>query len=149
MTGELDPFVARDFGRITANNPVATRAYAQMQRTGTDVTLDFGRPPDNKTFGIFERFQNRSRIFMQNNRTADEAVSTMVHESSHAKRSFLGKIHSQYDEYRAFRREFLFQTGRRPTLTERQNIWRAVQEDYPNVIRERNPFTYQPLRSRP
>jgi hypothetical protein len=143
MTGELDPFVARDFGRITAENPVATRAYAQMQRTGTDVTLDFGRPPDNGTFGIFEHQYNRATIFMRNNGTAKEAVSTMTHESSHARRFFRNGIRqpTQYEEYRAFRREFLFQEGQRPTLQERLKIWKETQVRYPRLPKGRNPFS--------
>jgi hypothetical protein len=138
--------VARDFGRITAENPVATRAYAQMQRTGTDVTLDFGKPPGNGLFGYFENQYNRATVFMRNNGTAKEAVSTMTHESSHARRFFRNGIRqsTQYEEYRAIRREFLFNFGRRPTLFERQGIWNDAQTRYPDLEIGHKPFGGKP-----
>lgn len=140
VVSELDPYVARNVGNIIAENPVAARAYGQMQANGTNVVLDFG-PPEPNIFGLYERAPNQATIFMQNNGTAKEAVATMVHESSHAKRSSLGKqIDTQYDEYRAARREFLFVEGYRPSLEERHSLWELVQRVYSDRPLERNPF---------
>jgi len=79
---------------------------------------------------------------MQNNGTAKNAVGTMVHETSHGRSLQLGRrFGTQFDEFRAFTREFLFDKGRRPTLTERQVIWRKVQKNYWDAPLEKNPFT--------
>jgi hypothetical protein len=34
------------------------------------------------------------------------------------------------DEYQAFRREFLFKNGRRPSLDERRTLFNYVQDEY-------------------
>lgn len=67
-------------------------------------------------------------LYMLNseNLTAKGAVSTFVHESSHFTRASRGfEIGTQVDEYMAFRREELFKLGRRPSLSERQELWRT------------------------
>jgi hypothetical protein len=126
MQGELDPFIARQVGTEISKSPVASRAYLQMQKFGTEVKLDFGNAPKG-TFGQFEPNYNKATVFMRNNGTAKEAVSTIVHESSHAKR-FFRRIaqNTRYEEYRAFRREFLFEYGKRPTFSERKVIWADI-----------------------
>ena len=139
---ELDPLIARQFGKKIADNPVATRAYSQMQRFGTEVKLDFGTPRRGNFFGEFEPGFNRISVFMKNNDGAKEAVATMVHETSHGRSLQLGRpVGSQMDEFRAFTREFVFKEGRRPTLLERRGIWQQIQRDYSDMPVERNPFT--------
>ena len=139
---ELDPLLARQFGRVVAENPVATRAYSQMQKFGTNVKLDFGTPPQEGLFGQHFRFKNKMEIYMQNNDSASEAVSTMVHETSHGRSLQLGRqFGTQYDEFRAFTREFMFKEGRRPTLQERQIIWERIQRNYADKPLERTPFS--------
>lgn len=67
-------------------------------------------------------------------------VSTLVHEGTHQSRFFRGaRLGTQYDEYVAFRNEALFNLGRRPTLVERQVIWREVQQLYPELPSARVP----------
>jgi hypothetical protein len=138
---ELDPFIARQVGTEISKSPVASRAYSQMQKFGTEVKLDFGKPPEKNLFGRYGYGKNKVEVFMQNNGTAKEAISTIVHESKHVKNKFLGKFNTQYDEYQAFRREFLFTEGRRPTFQERQVIWNRVQKDYADLPMEKNPFS--------
>jgi hypothetical protein len=84
-------------------------------------------------------------VYMRNNITPQEAIATIAHESSHVKRYFQGKpIGTLYDEYLAFRREFLVSKKRRPTLQERQEIWENIGQWYPDSALERNPFGKQP-----
>jgi hypothetical protein len=106
------------------------------------VILDFGTPPPN-LLGQANSVSGTATIFMQNNVDAEEAVSTLVHESSHfdtlANRPEL--FNTQYDEYLAARREFLFSNdGARPSLMQRQQIWNGVQQRYSNLPVGRNPF---------
>lgn len=77
---------------------------------------------------------------MKNNGTAKEAVSALVHKSKHVRNRFLGKVNTQYDEYQAFRREFLYTEGRRPNLQEKQDIWNMVQKTYSDLPMEKNPL---------
>jgi hypothetical protein len=138
---ELDPFLARQVGQTISTSPVASRAYSQMQRFGTEVKLDFGAPPEGK-FGEFFRFKNESRIYMQSNGDAKSVVATICHESCHGRSLQLKRqFGSQFDEFRAFTREFLFTNGRRPTLQERKLIWNQVQRSYAEMPTEKNPFT--------
>src|SRR5262249_48953400 len=110
-----------------ANDPVAYRAYDQIRRTGQDVILDFGPPP---VPGATGSALGEVRIFVREAGTLDEAVATLVHESDHVIRLHRGVFpfyrYTQMEEYRAFRREFLFTHGRRPTLAERQGILAGV-----------------------
>ena len=71
-----------------------------------------------------------------NNPSASEAVSTIVHESSHVDRAIRLNIEpgsTQYEEYLAFRREALYRLGRRPNLAERARIWSVVKLFYPHL----------------
>lgn len=55
-------------------------------------------------------------VYARNNSSAREAVSTIVHESSHVDRAIRRGIApgaTRYEEYLAFRREALFDLGRR------------------------------------
>lgn len=123
VTDEVDRFTAREIARRIANDPVASRAYDQIRRTGQELILDFGPPPIPGAVGSAA---GEVRIFVRETRGLDEAVATIVHESNHAIRlhrrvsRFFG--YNQMDEYRAFRREFLFTNGRRPTFAERRGI---------------------------
>lgn len=140
---ELDPLIAGQFGNIVSENSVATKAYSQIQKQGTEIKLDFGTPPESSILGQHIRFKNKIEIYMQNNGTAKEAVSTLVHETSHGrsiqlKRSFATK----FDEFRAFTREELFRnSGKRPSLERRKIIWEEIQKIYEDSPLEKNPFT--------
>jgi hypothetical protein len=147
MQSELDPFIARQVGREISKSPVASRAYAQMQKFGTEVKLDFGKPTKRNLLGEFnyrwdpKKNINRADIFMQNNGNAKNAVATICHESCHARSKMLGRfVGSQFDEFRSFTREFLFTEGRKPSLAERKTIWSNVQRNYWDKSLEKNPF---------
>jgi hypothetical protein len=140
-TGEIEPYLTRDIGKTIAENPVANSAYKHLQRQGTDVFLDYSARPPKGLAGQASGLRNEVEIFYWNNGTARDAVSTMVHESSHIDRFYKGaRLNTQFDEYLAFRREFLFQQGRRPSLVERQRIWETVKDLYPDLPQERVPF---------
>lgn len=141
VASELDPYITREFGRVILDNPVASRAYQQLQAYGTKIALDYGKAPRNILGqASVDAFSNDITIFMANNGTARNAVSTMVRESRHIGWRFRGYMNTLQDEYYAFRREFLFEKGRRPTLSERQQIWDKVQELYPKLPIGRSPF---------
>jgi len=134
MDAGLDPISMENFGKAILKDPVASRALAQMQRSQTNVTLSFEEAPRGLA-GITEKDFNdiNITIYMNSpaNLTTKGAVSTFIHESSHAIRASRNlPIGTQLDEYRAFRREELFNLGRRPTLVERQAIWNDVIREY-------------------
>lgn len=65
---------------------------------------------------------------------AEYAARVFSHEGKHVRRDTFGLLtNSHYDEYLSYSREFLFQNNRRPTLTERFNIWEQVKQDYPGL----------------
>ena len=81
---------------------------------------------------------------MKNNNSAQEAVSTLVHEALHISRYRRGfTIPTQYEEYLAYRREFLFSKERRPSLLERKKLWDDVQSQYEHL-----PLGKSPIKSR-
>jgi RHS repeat-associated protein len=135
-----DPLTARVFARLVAEDPVATRAYSQIQKQGIDVILEFGKPPTKGLAG--EAISGRDArviIYMQNNPTAKDAVATMVHESLHIKIDFQRRLvlYNQREEIRAFTREFLYSQGRRPKKSERSAIELFVEEQYPELEKGR------------
>ena len=72
---------------------------------------------------------------MQGHQTAEEVVSTLVHESSHFRRFSKNYRNTQLDEYYSIRRELLYNKGRRPTADERNQIWVDVLLRYPGLPR--------------
>ncbi|MFZ5875144.1 MAG: putative Ig domain-containing protein [Nitrospirota bacterium] len=132
----LDPISAKNFGDYVASDPVAYRALTQLQnaKNPVGVTLDFGPLANPRIAGQTTKYFEEVdfTIFMRHpeNLSRKGAVSTFVHESSHATRASRGlEINTQLDEYMAFRREELFNLGRRPTLLERRRVWETkVQE---------------------
>lgn len=132
LSDGLDEITLRRIGEEIARDPVASRAYRQMQDQGTEVVFEFGRPPPGLD-GEALRFENRIIVYVQNHRSAMEAVRTMVHETSHIHRMYRGNIVNQLDEVRAFSREFVYERGRRPTLQEREAIWARVRRDYADL----------------
>jgi hypothetical protein len=143
IQSELDPYIVRQVGNEIAENPVASKSYSQMQKFGTEVELNFGRPPG--VDGVFEygAYSNKATVYMQRNVTAKEAVSTLCHESCHARTTMLGRSFkgTQFDEFRAFTREVLYNTGKRPSLEKRLEIWENIQKNYPDRPMGKNPFT--------
>ncbi|MBX3417580.1 MAG: hypothetical protein KF851_08265 [Pirellulaceae bacterium] len=134
VTSELETYNARKIGAAIADDPVAYRSYMQTRnRVGADMVLDFGVPPVDAAGRV--RRIDAIEIFVRNNPTVRDAVSTFVHESRHISDLDRGIVNllrpTVRDEYRAFRREFLFNHGRRPDSMERLNLWLRVRELYP------------------
>ncbi len=132
----LDAITLKQIGETIASDPIARRAYQQLQAQGTEVYLEFGPPALGETaMGEANRLHNFVVVRVGMHRSAHEAVSTLVHEASHMHRHFRGGRPSQLDEFRAFAREFLYNQGRRPTAAERAAIWRDVEAHYAHLPR--------------
>jgi hypothetical protein len=127
MVDPVDPLTARKISELLMTDPVAYRSYRQLQENGTELVLDFGLGP-SRTMGQTYAPTNTIKVFVRNHGSAQEAVSTIVHEASHMHRSFRGSQSTLLDEVRARSREFLYQHGRRPDLAERRAIWEEVRE---------------------
>jgi len=139
VSDELDSFVGLRTGQLVTENQVASRAYSQLQQYGVDVHLEFGLPPSANIWGQTVQGLDRSVsvwIYMQRTMTAQNTAGTLVHESSEVARIMRGlRVNTQYSEFLAARREFLFYMGRKPTLQERGVIWHDVQRAYPELPR--------------
>jgi hypothetical protein len=81
-----------------------------------------------REMGLFDGNRNTVTVNVLRHTSADEIASTVVHEGVHQHRFFGRGVSpgTQYEEYLAFRNEFLFTNGRRPTLLERQQILNEV-----------------------
>lgn len=137
----VDKTFAIRTGEILAENPVGAASYARLQRQGTDIR--FVNDSMMKELGLFEfdAKQNTVTVNMLRHSSAEEAASTIVHEATHQKGWFNGvPQNTQFTEYQAFRNEFLFMNGVRPSLSERMNIWNDVQSLYPDLPQGKFPF---------
>ena len=130
-----------DIGNEVTSDPLATRAYNRITDQGIDVFLD-SEAPDSTTSGEFYPLDFEVRIYESNNFNTQDVVSTIVHESTHVDYRFNRRIkdNTQYEEYRAFCREFLYTHKRRPNFKERRKIWETVKELYSNLETGKNPF---------
>jgi len=137
----LDPISLQNFGNLISENHVAQAALNQVQKiqtiTGGKVTLYFKDGPRNLAGSVNKTIDggmNMDMYMLHNaNVRPQGAVSTFVHESSHYMRGSRGfEIGTQVDEYMAFRRELLFELGRKPTIAERQAMWleKIVESEY-------------------
>lgn len=71
--------------------------------------------------GIFDRGANTVTVNMARHSNPSDVASTVVHEATHQNRFFrTGNAGTQYEEFLSFRNESFFETGVRPSLTERQ-----------------------------
>jgi hypothetical protein len=121
----VDDYTARQFAQAIADDPVAYRSYLQIRdRVGADVLLDFGTPPNSRQTGWLGT--REIEVYARNNSSVRNAVATFIHESRHRSDVARGVADllnwTKLDEYRAFRREFLFSHGWRPTRLERLQI---------------------------
>lgn len=112
IVDEVDAYAARHVGELIARDPVAYRSYLQLRdRTSTNIILDYGPPPMPNVTGRI-RHWGEFEVFVRNTQNAREAVATIVHESRHIsdiQRGLMNPLRpTQLDEYRAFRREFLY-----------------------------------------
>ena len=135
----VDKAFASRAGKVLADNPIGSAYYARLQHQGTDVS--FVNDPEMRAMGEFDPNRNSVTINMLRHSSAEEAASTVVHEASHQSAFFKGvPQNTQFAEYQAFRNESFFQTGTRPSLQERLNIWNDIQELYPCLPQGRYPF---------
>lgn len=126
----LDEITLRRIGEEIAKDPVASRAYRQMQEQGTEVIFEFGSAPLGADMARAFPNSNRILIYVQKHESTKDVVASLVHESSHIHRHFRGNTITRLDEVRAFSRQFLYTEGRRPTLADRAKIWRFVEQHY-------------------
>lgn len=130
---EVDRFTIRQLGNEIANNLFANLVYSHLQKHNTLVTLDFiSRPLDKYAETFINR--NEIKVYMQNHNSAQAAVASLIHESSHVDRH-RRRIpqNTQYEEYVAFRREEFYKQGRRPTFAQRADLWETAKEQYPEL----------------
>jgi hypothetical protein len=136
----VDRAFGREAGSILAENGVGRASYARLQAQGTEVRFvnDAGMPE----MGLFNPYDNTVTVNMLRHTSSNEVASTVVHEAVHQNRFFRSNIAptTQYEEYLAFRNEYLFSEGRRPSLFERQQIMERVQDLYPHLPSGKKPF---------
>jgi predicted aminopeptidase len=134
----VDKAFASRSGEMLADSPIGSAYYARLQRQGTDVS--FVNNPEMMAMGEFDPNRNSVTVNMLRHSSAEEAASTVVHEATHQS-GFFKRVpqNTQFTEYQAFRNKSFFQTGTRPSLQERYNIWKDIQELYPHPILPRHP----------
>lgn len=130
LTEPLDQITLRKVGEELASNPIARRAYQQLQRQGTNVVFDFGPPPLDADMAIAMPRANLVVIYVRRHESVKDVVASLVHESSHIHRGFRGNVITRLDEVRAFSRQFLYENGHRPRLADRAEIWKHVRAHY-------------------
>lgn len=82
-------------------------------------------------------------LYMLNARSAKDAVEYLVHEGVHAEKTArfgAFRMGTRYEEYLAFRRQLLFNYGRKPTLQERRDIWDFINQEYSHLPVGKSPF---------
>ncbi len=126
------------------NNPLVTNIYQRINRHGGQILIDHNLPANPRLLGEYSPLTNNISIYEAHNLNVKEVISTLVHESTHLDfRLGRGiKHNSQYEEYRAFCRQYLYEYGTRPTLEERRKIWEfiKIEPDYQKLPLGKNPF---------
>ena len=147
-TNDRSPYTVEDIGNEITNNSVASKAYQRINDEGYDVRLNYDIPEIPEDMGLTRRGEKNVEIYQMNNRNNDEAVGTMVHESTHVEYRHKKRrpYNSQYEEYRAFVREEIYHRSKdpdltnRPSLEERQAIWQKILRLYPELPQGKYPF---------
>jgi hypothetical protein len=133
--------VQRVWDKIT-ENVLALKAYHRIVDQGVIVFLESNPLDFSATMGEFDRIKHEVRIYESNNLNAEEVISTMIHESVHVdfrlKKAI--KSNSKYEEYKAACRSFLYDIKRRPSFSERRQIWTDICELYPALDIYKTPF---------
>jgi hypothetical protein len=136
---EVDRFVGKQAGKTISENPISARSYQRLLDNGTEVRFVNDRFMDDAA--LFEGHKNAVTINMLKMSSGDDVASALVHEATHQNRWFNGvKLGNQFEEYLAYKNEFLYSALRRPSLTERRALWQQVQHDYAHLPQGRNPF---------
>lgn len=125
-------------------NPLANNIYQRINRHGGEILIDHNLPNNPRTLGEYYSTNNKIYIYEANHLNVKEVISTLVHESTHIDFR-LGKgikNNSQFEEYRAFCRQYLYEYNTRPSLTERRKIWEfiKIEPDYQKLPLGKNPF---------
>ena len=117
-TTELDSYLLQLDAQALIDNPFLKCVRMQLERYDIQLIYDFtfnSSGTHGKTTKLLDGRINIT-IFKQNAFTLKQGTLAIVHESSHAIAAARGRvIGTKIDEYFAFRREFLFQYGRRPS----------------------------------
>lgn len=145
---EVDRIIGAKSGAAIAENPISARSYQRLLDQGTDVRFVNDRFMSDAA--EFEGRTNTVKVNLLQMMSAEDVASAIVHEATHQKRWFNGvKLGTQYEEYLAYKNEFIYQASRnprsgdfsiRPTLAERQELWRKTQENYSHLPQGKNPF---------
>jgi hypothetical protein len=65
----------------------------------------------------------------------------MIHEGVHAERKSGIMGRTMYEEYLAFRRQLVYRyDGKRPSLNERKELWKWINNNYTDLPVGKNPF---------
>lgn len=125
--GSPGAFTLREFGEAVSGNPFATRAYSSLQETGFNINI-VNRADGFSGETLSNGIVNINRMY---NRSAQEALSTLVHESKHVELlrntgNLYGTRGVRKGEYLARAREFYFQNGRRPNASEIDKIRQLI-----------------------
>ncbi len=133
ISTELDLYLLKLDSQAVIDHPFLARVRKQLEQYDVQLTYDFSLSSYEKHGTTTQTLDGHINItiFKQNAMTVEQGTLAIVHESSHAIAVARGQvIGTQIDEYRAFRREFLFQYGRRPSLIKRLELFKLVQERY-------------------
>jgi hypothetical protein len=118
-------------------NPVGKAFYERLLSSDTKIKFTNGSALQDPA--VYRPRENAIRI----NLTRPQDIgSSISHELTHAARVERFNVKpSQYEEYRAFRSQSLYeQSGTRPTLEQRREIWGQVQQRYSDLPIGKNPF---------
>ncbi|PUB82673.1 MAG: hypothetical protein DBP02_14275 [gamma proteobacterium symbiont of Ctena orbiculata] len=131
-------FGGTEFLKEVAGNRVSMKSYQQISDHGADILFKYDSAIDD--LAVYYPNSRRIDLYPANieaealafgHDPAHYAARVLSHEAKHVRRDSLGLLtNTRYDEYLSYRREFLFQENRRPTLSERANLWQDVSVDY-------------------
>ena len=127
------------------DNSVASKAYKRISEQGYQIILNYNH---DTSAGRTIHPKAIVEIFVLHNTNVDRAVGTIVHESTHVeyRNQKRNSSNTQYEEYRAFVREELYNNSKnphiqtRPTMEERLEFWETVKHSYPELPQGKNPF---------
>ena len=139
--GYAASFTKQDFLQNVADNSISFKSYEQVGKQGVDIRFIFDDRvkdlgtyyPSKKIIELYPKnieFEAIERGFDP----AKYAARIFSHEAKHVRRDSLGLLtNTRADEYLSYRREYLFQEKKRPTLDKRFELWQDVKRDYPDL----------------
>jgi RHS repeat-associated protein len=138
ITGALSSSTIGQADRIMAaikSSPIGAATLRQMNTASVDLYLNFGNIPEEGGAMIAgESYNDSAIVYVLNNRTELDSAATAVHEGRHAVMSTRGiNQDTQWQEFMARAREFMFINGRTPNATERSVLWNELLK-YPRYV---------------